>query len=310
MRLPIIVFAAMLAFATGASAQQLGPHFTYGMTEAEVREASPGVTWQAQIRAANGSVLLSTDFVTIGSQQYMRAVELEDGRVGVVRYGRPLIVDNRAGCTAAAAQTVTDLEREGALNGVRAPWEPTGEVEVSRAGSGSDLRSYEPDADGEAIDFANRRGPVLVEVQGSFAMRPMPGGGPTVPGCIISIRYAPDPFVPTPAPANAPSAAELEAAEIITGARFVEQPDANDYGEHYPSFAMEQGVEARVTLNCIIDADGRLRCIVENEEPLGLGFGAATLRIARLFRVAPEAEGGAPTVGRRIRRTIVFRLAD
>lgn len=72
---------------------------------------------------------------------------------------------------------------------------------------------------------------------------------------------------------------------------------------------MEQNIEGRVTLGCLVKPDGFLRCTVESEGPAALGFGAAALRVSRKFRVE-QAIDGAPTAGMRIRRAIVFRLAD
>lgn len=90
----------------------------------------------------------------------------------------------------------------------------------------------------------------------------------------------------------------------IAGYRWEEQPDAGDFARLYPREAQRRGLSGRATLNCVVNASYRLDCYVENEIPAGVGFGAATLRIAEEFRISTHTESGEPTVGANIRRTI------
>jgi protein TonB len=141
-------------------------------------------------------------------------------------------------------------------------------------------------------------------------MRPFGEGGPLVPACIVMLSYLHDPLPPPPVAIDSPSAEELSAAELVMGVQFIEQPDGRDYARWYPDAAMNNGVEGRVTMDCLIKADGYLRCAIANDEPAGAGFGDAALQISTIFRVPPETAEGVATAGRRIRRTIVFRLAS
>jgi TonB family protein len=91
---------------------------------------------------------------------------------------------------------------------------------------------------------------------------------------------------------------------VLTGLTWLEQPDVSDFARLYPERAKQENVSGRVTLDCLVSADGRLSCTVISEDPPGFGFAEATLRIAREFRIAPQTQDGVATAGGRIRRTI------
>lgn len=88
------------------------------------------------------------------------------------------------------------------------------------------------------------------------------------------------------------------------GIRWVEQPNASDYGRLYPDEAMRRRVDGQVTLSCLVNDSYGLDCEVADESPTGQGFGRATLRLAEKFRVAPQTATGESPVGRAVRRTI------
>lgn len=90
----------------------------------------------------------------------------------------------------------------------------------------------------------------------------------------------------------------------IDGIRWAEQPDARDFARLYPREALRRGLSGRATLDCVVNESYRLDCEVENEDPPGVGFGAATLRIAEEFRIATHRDSGESTIGAHIRRTI------
>jgi len=117
------------------------------------------------------------------------------------------------------------------------------------------------------------------------------------------------PPTPTPIPVAVDPPPAPPTPSVLTGVRWLEQPNARDYERYYPPRALERGQEARVQLDCIVDASGRINCTVTSEDPQGWGFGEASLRVARHFRLAPATVDGAPTSGGRIRRTIVWRTA-
>ncbi|MBK8544229.1 MAG: energy transducer TonB [Caulobacteraceae bacterium] len=103
-------------------------------------------------------------------------------------------------------------------------------------------------------------------------------------------RVDPPPAPPTP--------------DVLQNVVWLEQADARDFARNYPDLAAQGDVSGRATIDCQVVADGRLDCVVTNEEPVGYGFGDATLAISRQFRVAPTTSDGRPTEGGRIRRTI------
>ncbi|HRP10723.1 MAG TPA: energy transducer TonB, partial [Terricaulis sp.] len=109
----------------------------------------------------------------------------------------------------------------------------------------------------------------------------------------------PDAVDPPPAPPT-PS--------VITDPTWVQRPDGRDFARHYPPRALDRGQEGRVTLDCIVNADGRISCTVTSEEPSGWGFGEAAIRISRSFRMAPATRDGAPTSGGRVRVPIRFNV--
>jgi protein TonB len=65
-------------------------------------------------------------------------------------------------------------------------------------------------------------------------------------------------------------------------------PGASDYMANYPDGALADKVAGRAVLLCRLQADRSLQCVVESEEPPGLGFGEAALKVAALYRVRAE----------------------
>jgi protein TonB len=99
-------------------------------------------------------------------------------------------------------------------------------------------------------------------------------------------------------------------APVITSVVWIEQPDGRDYALLFPPRALRERVDGLVSMDCLVDGEGRLDCTVVVEDPEGYGFGAATLEIAREFRLAPETRDGQPTAGGRVRRTIRWMMAN
>jgi periplasmic protein TonB len=108
-------------------------------------------------------------------------------------------------------------------------------------------------------------------------------------------QRAPAYLDPPPAPPN---------LNVLTNLVWLEQPDARAFARHYPREARQRNINARVVLDCVVDAEGGLNCSVFSEDPEGQGFAEATLEIARYFRVAPQTRDGVPTEGGRVRRVI------
>lgn len=93
----------------------------------------------------------------------------------------------------------------------------------------------------------------------------------------------------------------------LTNVVWLEEPDLDDFVRLYPARAWQENVEGQATLDCIVGSGGYLSCAVTAEDPIGYGFGGATLRLSREWRVAPTTSDGEVTVGRRVGRTIRWR---
>lgn len=117
------------------------------------------------------------------------------------------------------------------------------------------------------------------------------------------------PPTPTPLPVAVDPPPAPPTPGVITGAIWLQRPGARDFDRYYPDRARDRDQEGRVTLDCLVSADGRISCSVVNEDPQGWGFGEAALRISQSFRMAAQTADGRPTTGGRIRVPISFRLA-
>lgn len=93
---------------------------------------------------------------------------------------------------------------------------------------------------------------------------------------------------------------------LITRPRWLNKPSGATVARFYPERALDRGRSGKVVLDCLVGLDGRLACAVASEEPERWGFGAAALRIAKEFRMAPQLEDGQPTAGGRVSVPIVF----
>lgn len=93
---------------------------------------------------------------------------------------------------------------------------------------------------------------------------------------------------------------------LITRPRWLNKPSGATVARFYPERALDRGRGGKVVLDCLVGLDGRLTCTVASEDPERWGFGAAALRIAKEFRMAPQLEDGQPTAGGRVSVPIVF----
>jgi TonB family protein len=106
-------------------------------------------------------------------------------------------------------------------------------------------------------------------------------------------------------PHGAPT--RLEGPATVTRPVWTEKPTAADIARLYPSEALRRQLSATVVMNCRVGADGRLaECGIANvpggqlsqlPEPIALDFGTATLQLAKLFRMEPQAGDGTQTTG-------------
>lgn len=96
---------------------------------------------------------------------------------------------------------------------------------------------------------------------------------------------------------------------VITNPSWQRRPNGADYERFWPRRARESEIEGSASLDCVVDAEGRLACTVISEEPPNMGFGEAAVRISRQFRMNPQTVNGQATAGGRYRLRIPFRFA-
>jgi protein TonB len=77
----------------------------------------------------------------------------------------------------------------------------------------------------------------------------------------------------------------------------------------YPDHALRNGIGGRTQLSCIVGAGGILAdCTILSESPVGMGFGDATLKLAKQFRAPTVARDGQSMVGRPFVRNVVWQV--
>jgi len=103
---------------------------------------------------------------------------------------------------------------------------------------------------------------------------------------------------PTPAPQPTPQPQDTGPREpvTITDPVWVSRPRNPE--RFYPREAFMQGLAGQVVLDCNVDVEGRLTCVVASETPEGRGFGEAALRIASAHVMRPATRDGAPAPAR------------
>jgi protein TonB len=97
--------------------------------------------------------------------------------------------------------------------------------------------------------------------------------------------------------------------ETIAKPIWIKRPTASQVGYAYPSAARHAGSpDGRGTIACDVNADGGLEgCFVYKEDPAGLGFGEAALKLARYFKMQPLNSAGRSVAGGTVTLPIVFR---
>jgi len=124
------------------------------------------------------------------------------------------------------------------------------------------------------------------------ASRKPPATQSAEPGA-ASPRLAP--VLPVPAPLASP---ERPSARYVTRPIWRRQPSKEDGQGLYPDAARRQSETGKVVLDCTVNERGKLAdCAVTSEDPAGVGFGLATLRLATMYRMGPVDRDGAPTAG-------------
>lgn len=137
---------------------------------------------------------------------------------------------------------------------------------------------------------------------------PEPKVKPPVPPPVIAPKNA-EPVVATPIPVGEPQPPTQPAAPAqITGATWLKRPGAREFDRYYPARAVEREKDGRVVLNCAVNADGTINCMVASETPAEWGFGPAAIQISKFFKMAPQTVNGEPTSGGMVTVPITFKL--
>ena len=117
--------------------------------------------------------------------------------------------------------------------------------------------------------------------------------------------------------ASAPSASSLEAgttpattpAPERTSPEWARRPSAEDMGRYFPERAQRMEVSGKATIECLVLATGDLSdCSIVSESPPDMGFGDATLRASRLFKMKPATLLGQPVDGGKVRIPVTWNL--
>lgn len=302
MRSALIGFAA-LAWISAASAQEsttssngLGPYH-FGMSLADAQTTSQRAHWQVTTRPGGGQILSGGPSLQVGSARFAASFVFTDNALRFI----VLTGQSPSNCVR-AVQSLLESELEpafGVFKDAPGPGERGGLVAVSRSTSGSEIRDRTDEHDIHFI-FSSRRGAMFIEVEGA---------PPTSAdqGCRVSLSFSAQSSYAGPLLGQI-TFEELDNAQSLVGAQWISRPTAQSFDEFYPFAARNANIEGRAALDCLVNADGSLRCLVADENPIGADFGQAALHIAQSFRVLRDA-GGASAVGKRVRIPITFRVA-
>jgi protein TonB len=98
------------------------------------------------------------------------------------------------------------------------------------------------------------------------------------------------------------------AAPTLTHPSWIRTPAAEELAAAFPQAAREAKISSgRGVVDCKVQVGGGFGdCVVASEEPAGLGFGAAALKLAPAFALSSWTEDGRPLDGARLQLPIRF----
>jgi TonB family protein len=150
-------------------------------------------------------------------------------------------------------------------------------------------------------------GQTALDMASQFLMRPRTRDGLPVGGAkvVIPMRFQfPDDPPPAaalgqPAPAPAPVSAGMP--------HWIQHPDGDDIARVYPSAGLRAGVGGHAVIVCRVTADGSMSaCKLLSEEPAGMGFGEAALKLAPNFKLSATTSDGRSVEGVTIKIPMTF----
>lgn len=87
----------------------------------------------------------------------------------------------------------------------------------------------------------------------------------------------------------------------ITNPDWVRRPSGDELANLFPKLAQLMQLSGSAVMDCTVNTSGEMEgCRIVSEAPLGLGFGYATLRSAKTFRMKPQMVDGAPVAGAKV----------
>lgn len=111
------------------------------------------------------------------------------------------------------------------------------------------------------------------------------------------------------AQAEMPPAGSEAHARVVVSPKWAKAPNGEDFANLYPPVALRAGLSGSVTLECLVRLDGHLDpCRVANEDPIGVGFAEATLKMISKFSMHPGTVDGTPVDNAAVRFTVKWQL--
>ena len=96
---------------------------------------------------------------------------------------------------------------------------------------------------------------------------------------------------------------------MVTQPAWIQRPSAEDIGRVTP-FLEHPPAEVHVLMVCRITPAGGLEaCSIKSESPAGLGYGAAALALAPIFKMPALDLDGRPVAGRTVQIPIIWKNA-